>query len=91
MRCSHNERRFSSCKEHDNFNENQLISFDQQAMYISLLYKLYLLFCTCAKKHRLIKKLKSGMNKLFTDLNMFQGTNKSKIRDLSQSNLENYA
>ncbi len=31
------------------------------------------------------------MNKLFTDLNMFQGTNKSKIRDLSQSNLENYA
>ncbi len=31
---SHDERKFRSCEDFDNFTENQLISFDQQAMCI---------------------------------------------------------
>ncbi len=31
---SHDERKLRSCEEFDIFTENQLISFDQQAMHI---------------------------------------------------------
>lgn len=66
--------------------ENQL-SFDQHAMYISLLYKLYLIFCTRANLRNSNPVWITVVHRSKRDVSR----DKNLIRELSQSNWENDA